>query len=199
MKLSFSTKGWHNSQFEDFCEAANYIGFKGIELHNIYNRLFTEKDGAFHDYTAAATLRRLFEKKLEIPCIDVVADIADADIESDVIEEIKRCIEIAKNLRIPHIRLRAKDSDDKESATAQVKKVIASVHDLAVQNKVILLLETSGLYANTKALCEVLDSFASDNVAALWHLSHAYFTCGENPGQVIKNLGAYVKHVHFSW
>ena len=80
MKLSFSTKGWHNSQFEDFCEAANYIGFKGIELHNIYNRLFTEKDGAFHDYTAAATLRRLFEKKLEIPCIDVVADIADADI-----------------------------------------------------------------------------------------------------------------------
>ena len=92
MKLSFSTKGWHNRQFEEFCEAANYIGFKGIELHNINNRLFTEKDGAFHDYAAAATLRRLFEKKLEIPCIDVVSDIANSATQNGTVDEIKRCL-----------------------------------------------------------------------------------------------------------
>ena len=198
MKLSFSTKGWHNSNFDDFCEAANYIGFSGIELHNIHNRLFTEKDGAFHDYASAATLRRLFEKKLEIPCIDVVADIADSECETDTIDEIKRCIEIANNLRIPYIRMRANNSTDKEAATAQVVKTIEAVHALAIDNNVTLLIETSGLFAVTKTLCEVLDSFASDNVAALWHLSHAYFAGKESPEQVIKNLGAYVKHVHFS-
>ena len=68
MKLSFSTKGWHNSTFDDFCNVAQDLHFEGIELHNIYNRLFTDKDGAFHDYTAAATLRMLYEKKLQIPC-----------------------------------------------------------------------------------------------------------------------------------
>ncbi|MBE6824324.1 MAG: AMP-dependent synthetase [Ruminococcaceae bacterium] len=198
MKLSFSTKGWHNSQFEDFCDAANYLGFKGIELHNIHNRLFTEKDGAFHDYTAAATLRRLFEKGLEIPCIDVVSDIANSLTEKGTIDEINSCIEIASNLRIPHIRMRAFESSNKEDAINQVKKTIESVLDKATEKNVILLIETSGLFASTKDLCEVLDSFASDNVAALWHLSHAYFTCGETPEQVIKNLGAYVKHVHFS-
>ena len=67
MKLSFSTKGWHNNSFEEFCDIAQELGFQGIELHNIYNRLFTDKDGAFHDYTAAATLRRLYEKKIQIP------------------------------------------------------------------------------------------------------------------------------------
>ena len=67
MKLSFSTKGWHNSTFDDFCEVAQDLHFEGIELHNIYNRLFTDKDGAFHDYTAAATLRMLYEKKLQSP------------------------------------------------------------------------------------------------------------------------------------
>ncbi len=198
MKLSFSTKGWHESKFEDFCDAATYIGFKGIELHNINNRLFTDKDGAFHDYASAATLRRLFEKKLEIPCIDVVSDIGNSATEKGTIDEIKHCIEIAKNLRIPNIRLRAFEGSDKEASIAQVKKTIETVHDLAVENNIILLLETSGIFADTKVLCEVLDSFASDNVAALWHLSHAYFTCGEKPSQVIKNLGAYVKHVHFS-
>ena len=52
MKLAFSTKGWHNSTFDDFCEIAKDLKFQGIELHNIHNRLFTDKDGAFHDYTA---------------------------------------------------------------------------------------------------------------------------------------------------
>ena len=198
MKLSFSTKGWHNVDFDEFCDTANYIGFKGIELHNINNRLFTDKDGAFHDYTSAATLRRLFEKGLEIPCIDVVSDIANCVTEKGTIDEIERCIEIAKNLRIPNIRMRAFDSKDKDQAINQAKKTIDSVLSKAIDSNITLLLETSGLFADTKVLCEVLDSFASDNVAALWHLSHAYFTCKETPEQVIKNLGAYVKHVHFS-
>ncbi len=198
MKLSFSTKGWHNCQFEDFCEAATYIGFTGIELHNINNSLFTNKDGAFHDYTAAATLRRLFEKNLEIPCIDVVSDIANPKTVEGTVDEIKRCIEIANNLRIPNIRLRAFEGKDKEESVAQVKKTIEAVHFLAIDNNVTLLVETSGLFADTKLLCEVLDTFASDNVAALWHFSHAYFTGKESPEQVIKNLGAYVRHVHFS-
>ena len=45
MKLSFSTKGWHGISFDEFCGAAEDLGFKGIELHNIHNRLFTDKDG----------------------------------------------------------------------------------------------------------------------------------------------------------
>ena len=56
MKYSFLTKGWHNNTFDEFCDVAKELKFKGIELHNIYNRLFTDKDGAFHDYTAAATV-----------------------------------------------------------------------------------------------------------------------------------------------
>ena len=47
MKLSFSTKGWHDNNFDEFCNIAEELHFQGIELHNIYNRLFTDKDGAF--------------------------------------------------------------------------------------------------------------------------------------------------------
>ena len=74
MKLSFSTKGWHDNSFPEFCEIAKELKFDGIELHNIYNRLFTDKEGAFHDYTAAATKRKLYEMGLTIPCIDTICD-----------------------------------------------------------------------------------------------------------------------------
>ena len=79
MKLSFSTKGWHNNSFEEFCAIARDLKFQGIELHNIHNQLFTDKDGAFHDYTAAATVRKLYEMKLSIPCIDSICDCGNYD------------------------------------------------------------------------------------------------------------------------
>ena len=78
MKLSFSTKGWHNHTFDEFCDMAASLGYAGVEIHNIHGPMFTDRDGAFYDYAAAATLRRLFEKKLTIPCIDCLTDPSDA-------------------------------------------------------------------------------------------------------------------------
>ena len=195
MNLSFSTKGWHNSTFEDFCEVAEYLHFEGIELHNIYNRLFTAKDGAFHDYTAAATLRRLYNKNLKISCLDTIGELADKDSKAQ--EELIRCLEIAENLHIPYIRLRAKASDDSESALKQTEEFLRKVLPQAEEKGVTLLLETSGLFASTAVLRDMLDGFACDNLAALWNLSAAYFEYGESAEEVIKNLGAYVRHVHF--
>ncbi|MBQ8304379.1 MAG: AMP-binding protein [Clostridia bacterium] len=198
MKLSFSTKGWHEGSFEDFCNIAADLRFDGIELHNVYNRLFTDKNGAFHDYTAAATVRRLFEKKLQLPCIDTVSNIADKASEKQFKEEISTCLNIAKNLKIPCIRVKATASLGDENATEQVYRVLGDVINLAEEAKITILIETSGLFADTKALLDMLERFASDYLGALWNLSAAYFEFGEDPDTVIKNLGAYVRHVHFS-
>ena len=195
MNLSFSTKGWHNSSFEEFCEIAEYLHFEGVELHNIYNNLFTAKDGAFHDYTAASTLRRLYNKNLKISCLDTISELSDKD--GNIEEELTRCLEIAENLHIPYIRLRAKASDDTENALTQTEEFLRKMLPIAEDKGVTLLLETSGLFASTAVLRDMLDGFACDNLAALWNLSAAYFECGESAEEVIKNLGAYVRHVHF--
>lgn len=195
MKFSFSTKGWHDNNFEEFCAIAKDLKFDGIELHNIKNRLFTEKDGAFHDYTAAATVRKLYEQKLSLSCIDVVEDIAKDN--KSVLEETIACIEIAKNLKIPYIRLRAEESDDFNKANSNVLSFLNKALKFAEESNVTLLIETAGLYANTEKLSEVLGTFASDNLGALWNMAVAYLYGKEEPKTVIKNLGAYVKHVHF--
>ena len=195
MKFSFSTKGWHNYSFDDFCAIAKDLKFDGIELHNINNRLFTDKDGAFHDYTAAKTVRKLFEQKLTLACIDVVGDIATNS--KEVLKETEKCIEIAKNLKISFIRLRAESSEDFEKANQKVIEFLEKALKIAEENDVTLLIETAGLYTNTEKLCDVLKLFASDNLGALWNFSTCYFYGKEEPKNVIKNLGAYVKHVHF--
>ncbi len=198
MKLSFSTKGWHNSTFSEFCDAAIDFKFQGIELHNINNRLFTDKDGAFHDYTAASTLRGLYEKKLSIPCIDALNSISDSSSKEKTIDEIKKCMQIASNLNIEYVRIKSEASEDVDGATENCADIIASVLPDAEAKNITLIIETSGLFADTKRLRTLLDRFACDNLAALWNLSAAHFEGGETAGKIIENLGAYIKHVHMN-
>ncbi len=196
MKLSFSTKGWHGHSFEDFCDIAKNMKFEGIELHNIHNPFFTEKEGAFHNYAAAATVRRLYELKLTLPCIDTLCDCADSSSKAESLEEIYECIKIAKNIHIPNVRIRAiGEGIESEAAISAVMEILTEAVPVAEANNVSLLLETSGIFCDTSALREVLIDFASDSLGALWDMYSPYFKCSEQPETTITNLGAYIQHV----
>ena len=191
MKLAFSTKGWHNSSFEDFCKIAGDLKFKGIELHNIHGPLFTEKDGVFHDYAAASTVRKLYESGLQIPCIDAICSPGVPAEKDSSVKEITDCLDIAKNLHIPYVRVKAA-----EGGAEAVADVIREVVSDAEEKGVALLIETTGIFCDTAALRELLESFACDSISALWDMYSTFFTAGEGPEDTIRNLGAYVKHVH---
>ena len=165
MKLSFSTKGWHNRTFDDFCEIAKDLRFSGIELHNVSNTLFTDKDSAFQDYATAATLRKLYEQKITIPCISSICDISDEKTVESATAEVRECIRIAKNLHIPYIRVRANKHDDGD--TARVEKFLSNILPECEEIGVTLLIETSGLYCDTAKLRDMLQLFACDSIAAL--------------------------------
>ena len=191
MKLAFSTKGWHNSSFEDFCKIAGDLKFEGIELHNIHGPLFTEKDGVFHDYAAASTVRKLYESGLQIPCIDAICSPGVPAEKDSSVKEITDCLDIAKNLHIPYVRVKAA-----EGGAEAVADVIREVVSDAEEKGVALLIETTGIFCDTAALRELLESFACDSISALWDMYSTFFTAGEGPEDTIRNLGAYVKHVH---
>lgn len=196
MKLSFSTRGWHENTFDEFCNIAVDLKFDGIELHNVYNKLFTDKDGAFQDYAISQTLRKLYEKKLSVPCIDALCDISSADKKAKNVEEIEKCLDFAKSLHIPYVRVKAVTEGD--GVKEAVKSLISEILPYAEKNDVVILIETSGAFANTKVLRDILEDFASDYVCALWNVTGAYFVGKEEPEQVITNLGAYVKHVQIN-
>ncbi len=192
MKFCFSTKGWHGISFDNFLNIAEELKFQGIELHNIYNALFTDKDGDFRDHTIKATSRKLFEKKLFIPCIDTVSDIGDVSQKEKCIDEINRCIAIASDLRIPNIRVHAGFDANTENVVSVIESTLAA----AEQKGIAVLLETSGVFSKTELLRDILERFASDSLAASLDVYSAVFIGGEDAEQIVKNLGAYIRHVH---
>ncbi len=193
MKLSFSIKGWDGYSWDKFVEIATETGFQGIELHTVQGTEFMAKGGPFHKYNTAATVRQLYDKKLSIPCVDACVNLAEES--SQVVEEVQKCLTLAKDIKCPYVRIRA-NGEDEESAVKTVISNIAALLPAAEETGITILIETIGLFSDTGKLRDVLNRFASDNLATLWDMHHPYADHKEEPEQTIQNLGAYIKHVH---
>ena len=195
MKFSFSTKGWHGVNWNTFVETAADLSFDGIEIHNLFSPAMAEKGCPADKQAGAATYRALFDRKLSIPCINTTADIADAAAYDRITAEIDDCIEAAVRLKAPYVRLHTTLGKDACSEEA-VRKVLASALPKAESSHVVLLIETMGAYADTALLRDLLDSYASDCLAALWDMHETHLLQGESSQLSITNLGAYIRHVH---
>ena len=194
MKLSFSTNGWYGFTWEDFYTMAKDLGFSGIEIHDINDQSFQGANGPLKKENVTKTARNMANLGLSIPCLNVLSDISDKDKKDDTVTVIMEHIELAKKLNCPYIRVRAGEdnSADVDEACADV---LAACKNFAEEAGVTILVETVGVYADTKRLADLLNRFACDNISALWDLNHP-FRAGEAPETTITNLGAHVKHVH---
>jgi len=188
MKLSFSTRGWKKLNWEELKTLALEMRFIGIELYSMKeNPLFYDKSGPFNEYTVAASIRNLREDKLSIPCLDTMIELAD----ENAIKELSWYISKAVAMKVQYVCAVARIGTIEE-----IKASLSKVLKIAEKEKIILLIKTNGIFSNSETLRDVLDEFASDNLAVLWDVHHTYFDNNESADTTIKNLGSYVKHVH---
>ena len=189
MKLSFSTRGWPSFSFDEMLEVATDMGFSGIEVYNLPKfESLVDRTGPFHKYNTAATVRKLHESGLAIPCFDTSFDIS-ADVA--VTDEVKALIDIAYNARVPYVVVCAL-SDNEDAVYSALSTLVSYAEKVGVG----ILVKTSGIYSDTSRLRNMIDRFASDSLNVLWDIHHPYRDRGESSDQTIKNLGCYVKHVH---
>ena len=189
MKLSFSTRGWEDLCFETLVETAEEMRFAGVEIYNLPGRAdLTGKSGAFHRFNVGATVRLLRKHGLSVPCFDSALDLSAAEDPTETIISLLASAAAAKTPYAAAVAL--SDRDDR------ILPRLARINAYIEENGGCLLLKTSGIYADTARLRAVLDSFACDSFGALWDMHHTYRTAGESADATIKNLGAYVRHVH---
>lgn len=189
MKLSFSTRGWPKLSWEEMMETALEMGFSGIEVYNLpkFDPML-DRSGPFHKYQAAATVRQLREKKLQIPCFDTSCDLSDANETAD---SLLNLMDVACNTHVPYVVACALQ-DNEELVEQRLAVLLERAEALGVG----VLLKTSGIYADTARLRAMMDRFASDYLGALWDVHHPYRDLGESADTTIKNLGSYIRHVH---
>jgi sugar phosphate isomerase/epimerase len=189
MNLSFSTRGWEWLRWEDYLADAEEMRFGGIELYNVQKRPeLTEKGAPLHKYEIAATARALRGKKLRIPCLDTSCDLSS---DETAVPALLSLFDMARDLGVGCVSAAALTENE-----PAVRAAMDTLLPAAEQKGVTLLLKTSGIYSDTARLRALMDSFACDQLAALWDIHHPYRDHGESAQETIRNLGAYVRHVH---
>ncbi len=197
MKLAFSTDYWKGYSWADYCLFAKEMQLSGIEIHDIDDPVFSEKGAIFAEDSAAVS-RRLANLGIAIPCLDAVMNLADRSAMEKNLTDLARYLAAASSVHAPYVRLYAKavEGVSEEEADGIVIDFLERAIPMAKKTGVVLLIETSGLYADTGRLAAILGRFACDQLAALWDISHPYRLFREEPEKTIDNLGAYIKHVH---
>lgn len=189
MKLSFSTRGWSDRSFDELVELAVEMDFQGIEIRDAQqNPQLVGKGGVLDRYNTRATARSLRDLGLSIPVYDTSYDISS---DEDNIDQIRALIDIANETGTEFVALKAHHDNE-----GRVRENISELLEYAEERGIILLIETTGIFADTARLTAIMDGFASDYLGALWDVHHTYRDNSEKPAITIRNLGAYVKHVH---
>ena len=190
MNLSFSTRGRTESDWNELCATALENGFQGIEVYDAYkDRFLTGPGGPLNKYNTASTLRELRDRDLCIPLFDSSCNIGFGDEETT--RNILFLISLAGAMKTEYVALRS-DSADMDKIRLELDALIP----VSRENNVVLLIKTNGTFSDTAKLRALLDGYATDQLGVLWDIHHPYRDCGETPDETIRNLGAYVKHVH---
>ncbi len=195
MKIAFSTLGCPNYDWKDIYSIAKDFGFDGIEIREIRSEF---KRSPFSPENCVQTAKKLKQIRLEVPCLSTGCVLSETEKSEENIAEITEYMKVASTLGASYIRILADRTPapmgevDDELVIEEIKKLIP----FARENNIILLVETNGVYADTKRLKKLLDKVNDNSVQALWDTHHPYRFFGEQPSQTIENIGEYIRYTH---
>ncbi|MGI6668463.1 MAG: AMP-binding protein [Acetivibrionales bacterium] len=198
MKVAFSTLGCPDFDWPDIYSMAKDLGFDGIEIRGLGKEIFAVKAPPFTESQLPETMEKLRQLRLEIPCLSSGCSLEFADEAEKNHDEILQYIDLASRIGTPYIRVLG-DREAQPDGEVDDEVVLAALRRLipyAEEKGVTLLVETNGVYSDTRRLCDLLNRAASDAVGALWDVHHPYRFAGESAEQTVQNLGPYIKYVH---
>lgn len=198
MKISFSTLACPDFSWADIYSMAKDLGFQGIEVRGLGDDIFAVNARPFTDAQLPKTVEKLRSLGLEIPCLASGCGLKFKEDYDKNISEITQYIVLAKKLGTPYIRVLGDlhPQPEGEVDDAFVADTLKLLGTIAQGFGVCLLVETNGVYADTKRLRALLDKVGMPSVAALWDMHHPYRYAGESPAQTVEQLGPYIKYVH---
>ena len=187
MKLSFSNKHIPSGSFLELCNTAHDYGFDGFEIFDAELEKSLHNDSIFRENCTADAKRKLINRHIAIAvlgCPERISENADSD-------KIAKYIEYASFSSVNRVVLRA----DTVPEEAVLKKILTPVVTLAENLGVSILLETTGPFAKTEKVLEVINLFSSVALKVCWNIRETYFTAGESADTTIQMLGAYIGYV----
>ena len=198
MKISFSTIACPDYSWVDIYSMAKDLGFDGIEIRGMGDDFAAYKAMPFTEANRPKTMAKLKALNIEIPCLSSGCCLKFKEQAAETIAELTEYCKLAQQINAPYIRVLAdlEAAPNGEVDDAYVAEQLKKLAPIAEQYDVTLLVETNGVYSDTRRLRALLDSVNSHKIAALWDMHHPYRFAGESPEQTVANLGELIKYVH---
>lgn len=190
MKISFSTLACPDFSWADIYSMAKDLGFHGIEVRGLGDDIFAVNARPFTDAQLPKTVEKLNSLGLEIPCLASGCGLKFKEDYDRNISEITQYIVLAKKLGTPYIRVLGDLHPQPEGEVDDefVVSTLKLLGTIAQGFGVCLLVETNGVYADTKRLRALLDKVGMPSVAACGICTIPTGTQGSLHGRQLKTL-----------
>ncbi len=194
MKLCFSTIGCPDWTMRDIVSAAKDLGYDGIEVRSVRGEVDATK---MKDFTCDFDKTvQLFERTgVKIAMLSTNCALANHN-DEDAVERAKAYVDLAAKLGVEFIRVMSTDRPYFDGGDISLcKKRYAQIVEYARGSGVTPLMETNGLFLDSKVLADFIDE-AGEGAGVLWDTHHPYRYNDESISETVKNLGRRIKYVH---
>lgn len=198
MKIAFSTLGCPDWSFSEILSTAKDMGYDGIEIRGLKNEIYAPTIREFKDERIESTKKALDNLNLELTCFSSASYLFDKVNTEDAIREGCSYIDLANKMGVKYVRVLG-DKDPHPSKDIDddfVKENLQYLVDYSKDKGVTPLIETNGVFADTKRLLKLVESI-DGNVGILWDIHHPCRFFRENPVDTYGRIKPYVKYVHF--
>ena len=199
MKISFSTLGCPRWSWGEIAAAAHDLKYDGIEIRGVGKDISAPSVPEFGSGLLANTMEKLKALSLSIPCLDSDCLLYQKENLGRTALEVKTYVDLAHRLCAPYVRVFAAPPVPQPMGSVDEGFIREQAQELAVyagSRGVTLLLETHGVWADSKKLSALAAAIGSPHVGILWDVHHPYRFMGETPEETYDNLRPYLKHVH---
>ncbi len=187
MKISFPDNFVKANSFIGLCNLVEEYGFDGVEITNVFEEKVNHVDSIFNSLNTADSKRKLVNRHIAIPVISFPEIIKEDFNKVKLIKNIEYASLISANGVIVKF-------DDKLT-NAQIKVLLKDAITFASQNRVSILVETVGKFADTEKVLELINVLGSACIKVCWNIRETFFVAKESADTTIQTLGAYIGYV----
>ena len=197
MKLAFSTIACPRWGFNEIFSKAVDFSFDGIKIRGISNEIYAPNIKVFSDENIKQTKRKLDEANIKISCFTSAACLAENKDKEKHLGEGKAYIDLAEKIGAEFVRVMPTgvpylDGGDKDLCKKQYQELC----NYGQKKGVTPIMETNGMFADTKVLKDFINSIESSNKGVLWDINHPYRFNNEKIQDTLSNIGNFIKYIH---
>lgn len=198
MKLSFSTLGCPEWQWNDIYATARDLGYDGVEIRGIGREMFAPKMSIFSRENIEKTKKTIEDAGLCIPLFTTAAYLSDPSQLPLAEFEILAYAQLAQKLGVKYVRIMGEKTPEPqyETTVGELAEQYGRFCDLTAPYGVTPLIETNGILAKSADMKKLLETADRPNMGVIWDIHHPYRFFRETPAETAKNIGKYVRHVH---